>query len=167
MRDLYWPHCVIWMWFKQHNLNKADQNNQVHNDKCVTDFVHNCIITGWLNVCIKSCSWITHNIILILMFPLQLNVVFCTHTDAPLVSISHADTMEMVCHADSSPLSNITWSTSGKEVKVCSKSESCPLVVGNVSAGQQITYTCSARNSVGFVEDYITWKVKGIWHVNA
>jgi len=53
-------------------------------------------------------------------------------------------------------LSNVTWSTGGKEVKVCSKSESCPLVVGNVSAGQQINYTCSARNSFGFVEDYMT-----------
>jgi len=58
-------------------------------------------------------------------------------------------------------LSSVIWSTGGKEVKVCSKSESCPLVVGNVSAGQQVNYTCSARNLVGHDENYITIEGEG------
>jgi len=105
--------------------------------------------------------------IIIIIFD-QNCVVFCTNTDAPLVIIPHAetgisvgDTMEIVCHADSSPLSDITWTTAGKEATVCRVTKSCPVVVGNVSAGQQVNYTCSARNSVGFDENSITFEGKG------
>jgi len=71
------------------------------------------------------------------------------------------NTANIDCHADSRPLSNVTWSTGGKVVKVCSKSEYCPLVIGNVSAGQRINYTCSARNIFGHDENYITIKGEG------
>jgi len=99
--------------------------------------------------------------------PFQFYTIF-GFTDAPSVNISPVETRISVgkttnvdCHADSRPLSNVTWSTGGKEVKVCSESESCPLVVGNVTAGQQISYTCSARNSFGVDEYYVTLEGKG------
>ena len=88
--------------------------------------------------------------------------------DAPSVHIppietriSVGNTATIDCHADSRPLSNITWSTDGKEVKVCTKSESCLVVVGNVSAGQHVNYTCSARNFVGSDEKSITFEGEG------
>jgi len=99
--------------------------------------------------------------------------VFCTFTDAPLVSIPHTetsipvgDTMEVVCHADSSPLSDISWTTGGKEVTVCRRSKLCLVAVGNVSAGQHVNYTCSAQNSVGSDENSITFEGKGTIHMN-
>jgi len=105
------------------------------------------------------------------MYVLAFNGVFCTHTDVPLISISHAETHisvggRIVCHADSSPFPNITWSTGGKVVTVCRESKSCPVVVDNDSAGQHVNYTCSARNSVGSDVVNITLTVKGTLHVN-
>jgi len=89
-------------------------------------------------------------------------------TDGPSVNIppvetriSVGNTANIDCHAESRPLSNVTWSTGEKVVKVCSNSKSCPLVVGNVSVGQHINYTCSARNSFGNAENTIAFEGKG------
>ena len=114
--------------------------------------------------------------VLYLIFVPATNDPFCTYTDSPSVSIepvntgiSVVDAKEIVCYADSRPLSDITWSTGGKIVTQCKEDTSCHLKVGYVGAGQQMNYTCSARNSVGFISTNITLDGKGtcerIWYL--
>jgi len=88
------------------------------------------------------------------------------YTCPPLVNIPPVDgsadnTINISCFADSRPLSDISWSTGGKEITVCRRSAVCPVSVGNDSPGQLVNYTCTAENPFGKDAKYISLGDKG------
>ena len=87
--------------------------------------------------------------------------LFYTNTAIPLVSIPPVDIsadgmINISCNADSRPLSNITWSSGGKDSTICQGLVACIVSVGTVSPGQRVNYTCTAENSFGGdVKDFL------------
>ena len=58
-------------------------------------------------------------------------------------------------------MSDITWSTGGKEITVCRRRVACLVSVGNDSPGQRVKYTCTAENVIGRDVEKITFEGEG------